>query len=297
MMALYVGAKTPRFKVASLVLLRATLQGCASGATTTVPGAVVAAGGPTLLAWRHFDGLNALRAEGLTCPGGLYYAPNPEPLQFDCRLWRAAQLRLQDMAVGLSAQAGAPVPQAVVQLAPFVANTEDHLAEFKRSDSHCRTMMDPHIKLASVSHGFVQDQHYWMQMLSSEAALPDSACLLGSPVVPLPLSPAGAALEHPAPTAAAARAASRDAVVEPAANKRRLKPGTGAASAGDDSEDVTAEVTTTTELYQGPGQTFGMVLLIISMSIFCVCTFGSIFLGNLYLAHKARNVPVNPAEP
>ena len=46
--------------------------------------------------------LNNLRAAGGTCSDGNggtnTYAANPVPLEFDCRLWRAARLHSQDMA-------------------------------------------------------------------------------------------------------------------------------------------------------------------------------------------------------
>eukprot|EP00913_Durusdinium_trenchii_P020836 g19575.t1 len=47
-------------------------------------------------AWEHFGLLNELRAEGFTCPNGASYDPNPVPLRFDCRLWRAARLHSED---------------------------------------------------------------------------------------------------------------------------------------------------------------------------------------------------------
>eukprot|EP00435_Cladocopium_sp_Y103_P060641 s913_g22.t1 len=47
-------------------------------------------------AWEHFGLLNDLRAEGFTCPNGASYAANPEPLKFDCRLWRAARLHSEE---------------------------------------------------------------------------------------------------------------------------------------------------------------------------------------------------------
>merc|ERR1719410_340040 len=45
----------------------------------------------------HFRLVNELRAEGWTCPSGKVYAPNPNAMQFDCRLWRAARLHSIDM--------------------------------------------------------------------------------------------------------------------------------------------------------------------------------------------------------
>ena len=47
-------------------------------------------------AWEHFGLLNELRAEGFTCPNGQSYAANPTPLNFDCRLWKAAKLHSEE---------------------------------------------------------------------------------------------------------------------------------------------------------------------------------------------------------
>lgn len=45
----------------------------------------------------HFNLVNEARAKGYTCYSGKTYAPNPTPLIFDCRLWRAARLHAIDM--------------------------------------------------------------------------------------------------------------------------------------------------------------------------------------------------------
>merc|ERR1719343_248633 len=44
----------------------------------------------SLKAWEHFQLIQSLRLRGFACPNGTVYPENPSPLQFDCRLWRAA---------------------------------------------------------------------------------------------------------------------------------------------------------------------------------------------------------------
>mmetsp|Transcript_95226 Transcript_95226/g.269010 ORF Transcript_95226/g.269010 Transcript_95226/m.269010 type:complete len:141 (+) Transcript_95226:61-483(+) len=75
---------------------------------------------------------------------------------------------------------------------------------------------------------------------------------------------------------------------------RILRPSAGS---GDDGSAVTASTNTTKEPHVGPGETFGMVLLIVAMSIFCVGTFGSIIIGNLVLSKRGRLHGVDVVEP
>ena len=46
----------------------------------------------SILMGRRLPGVDwSCRLAGFTCPNGASYAANPEPLKFDCRLWRAAR--------------------------------------------------------------------------------------------------------------------------------------------------------------------------------------------------------------
>merc|ERR1712025_554721 len=47
--------------------------------------------------WENFHFANQLRANGFTCSDGTYFKPNPQPLVFDCALWRASYLHSKDM--------------------------------------------------------------------------------------------------------------------------------------------------------------------------------------------------------
>jgi hypothetical protein len=44
----------------------------------------------------HCDVVSWFGLAGFTCPNGASYAANPEPLKFDCRLWRAARLHSEE---------------------------------------------------------------------------------------------------------------------------------------------------------------------------------------------------------
>merc|ERR1711933_703031 len=76
--------------------------------------------------------------------------------------------------------------------------------------------------------------------------------------------------------------------------ERRLKPGGSGGNNNAGTLDDTEEEEEDT--YQGPGKTFGLVLLVVTISLFCVCTFGSIAIGNLWLARKAKR-PIAPSPP
>lgn len=155
--------------------------------------------------WEHFELLNRLRADGYTCPNGQSYAPNPEPLQFDCRLWRAAQLHSQDMADSgyfshYSQDGRSPWDRSEAQgisangenIAAGFASAQDTLEQWKNSDGHCRNMMKPNHKLFAVGYAFNGDsryRHYWTQMLKTMEVPLDTSCYAalgqgGSSVLP-----------------------------------------------------------------------------------------------------------------
>lgn len=144
-------------------------------------------------ALEHFRLLNDLRRGGFTCPGGQNYGPNPEPLKFDCRLWRAAQLHSQDMAdnnyFSHDSQDGrSPWDRASAQgisanaenIAAGSSTASGTLTQWKNSDGHCRNMMNPSFTLFAVGYGYNADssyRHYWTQMLKSGSSGLDTSCL------------------------------------------------------------------------------------------------------------------------
>lgn len=142
--------------------------------------------------WEHFELLNGLRAQGFTCPGGQSYAPNPVPLQLDCRLWRASQLHSQDMAdnnyFSHTSQDGRSAWDRAQEqgiradgenIAAGVGSAEAALDLWKGSDGHCRGMMNPDVKLFGVGYGYngaSNYKHYWTQMLKLAEVPLDESC-------------------------------------------------------------------------------------------------------------------------
>lgn len=141
-------------------------------------------------AWEHFRLLNALRALGFICPNGAVFAPNPIPLKFDCRLWKAAHLHSMDMCdqhyfSDTSLDGRSPWDRAeeqgtsanVENLAAGVGTAQGVLDTFKRSDTHCRFMLNPNLRVGGVGYaqgGFYG--HYWTQMLASWTGEVDTWC-------------------------------------------------------------------------------------------------------------------------
>jgi len=130
------------------------------------------------VAWEHFVLINALRKSGFTCPGGQYFAPNDVALKFDCKLWTAARLHSEDMAENNyfshdSLDGRSPWVRAEEQgttanaenIAAGGGTAQGTLDQFKKSDGHCRNMMNP--ASTAVGVGYAQGGyygHYWTQM-------------------------------------------------------------------------------------------------------------------------------------
>mmetsp|Transcript_9427 Transcript_9427/g.25597 ORF Transcript_9427/g.25597 Transcript_9427/m.25597 type:complete len:549 (-) Transcript_9427:187-1833(-) len=131
-------------------------------------------------AWEHFQLLNQLRAEGFTCPRGTAFAPNPVPLKFDCRLWRASRLHSEDMAEQsyfshTSKDGRSPWDRAEEQgtdahgenIAAGSSAAAGALEQFENSDGHCKNMMKQSFKVAAVGYAAGGPYgHYWTQMFS-----------------------------------------------------------------------------------------------------------------------------------
>jgi len=130
--------------------------------------------------------------------------------------------------------------------------------------------MDPAVRVVGIAyHNMPQmgkQQHIWLHTVGAAEVSGDSSCLN------IRVKPVWSQVAHKA-------------------SSRRL--GKGGTGGGD--TDPTAEPTNNEpeEAYEGPGQTFGMVLLIVSISLFCTCTFGSIIIGNYILS---RNADQNQSE-
>jgi len=142
-------------------------------------------------AWEHFRMLNELRAEGFTCPEGTVFAPNPDALKFDCRLWQAARLHAEDMAensyLGHESKDGrSPWQRAADRGATATdenivagrGNASAALRKLQGSDRNCKTMLNPDLKVAAVGYAAGgHHRHYWTQMFSgSDASDLDTSC-------------------------------------------------------------------------------------------------------------------------
>jgi uncharacterized protein YkwD len=143
--------------------------------------------------WEHFHLLNQLRAQGFTCPHGEAFEPNPVPLKFSCRLWRASKLHSEDMAAQsyfshTSKDGRSPWQRAEEQgtdahgenIAAGSSTAVAALEQWKKSDGHCKNMMRKHFRVAAVGYGAGGPLgHYWTQMFAlhdTDIADLDTAC-------------------------------------------------------------------------------------------------------------------------
>jgi len=150
------------------------------------------------LEWEHFGLVNELRMAGFTCPGGQAYPPNPVPLKFDCRLWKASQLHSKDMAdqnyfSHTSLDGTSPWGRASAQgisanaenIAAGGSTAQATLDQWKGSDGHCKNMMNSGLTLFGVGYAYgagSRYRHYWTQMLSSSSVAVDNSCYLSQPL-------------------------------------------------------------------------------------------------------------------
>mmetsp|Transcript_124588 Transcript_124588/g.360320 ORF Transcript_124588/g.360320 Transcript_124588/m.360320 type:complete len:608 (-) Transcript_124588:165-1988(-) len=131
-------------------------------------------------AWSQFKLLTYLRAEGYTCPGGRHFEPIATRLQFDCRLWEAAQLHSQAMADaprfsetagdGQTAQARAKAIGVEADSETVAAGMESAgqtLRHMQWSLQSCATMLDPKARYFAVADVYSQRSqfhYYWTQL-------------------------------------------------------------------------------------------------------------------------------------
>lgn len=141
------------------------------------------------LAWEHFELVNELRATGFTCPKGAKFAPNPVPLLFDCRLWKASRLHSEDMAAKNyfshnSKDGRSPWARAEAEginahgenIAAGSGSAAGTLEQFKKSDGHCQNMLNSDFKMMAAGYSAGgRYGHYWTQMYTFESD-PDTTC-------------------------------------------------------------------------------------------------------------------------
>jgi len=127
-----------------------------------------------------------MRAAGGSCSGTVY-APNPTPLIFDCRLWRASQLHSQDMSDNgyfshtsldgkrfweRSALQG--IASNAENIARGSSTADGVLSLWAGSTGHCNNMMNPAYTMMGVGHAM--PGNYWTQMFKGSEVPVDNSC-------------------------------------------------------------------------------------------------------------------------
>jgi len=160
---------------------------------------------PILKEWEMLDLLNEIRAEGVTCPDGEVFPPNPVPLEWDCRLFDAANFHSQEMAetgrflhYGVNGDTptqrahafGAQVGGVYENLAAGNLINRMTIDQWVTSETnHCNNMMSPDRKSVGVGYFFNGEdhyRHYWTMKLNNVAPREsDKDCYL----TPAPTSP------------------------------------------------------------------------------------------------------------
>jgi len=149
--------------------------------------------------------LNELRASGYTCPSGTTFSPNPEPLLWDCRLWKASYLHSKDMSTNnyfshtsfdgrsfVTRGNEQNISPASENIAAGSSTAQRTLEQFMNSDGHCRNMMNPSMRLFAMGYSYdptATYRHYWTQNFAraSQIATLDQSCLNNTPTeMPVP---------------------------------------------------------------------------------------------------------------
>merc|ERR1719323_689678 len=156
----------------------------------------------------HFQLVKNLRARGFRCPDGTYFPPNNGPLEWDCRLSRAAEGWSQRMGTegfeGHRYGGSTPCQRTEAQgypaqrgcgenLAMGKGNPQDALVQLQKSNDHCKNMMNPEYNMLGVGHFYNVNskyRHYWTDSFGSWHQKPDQSCIGGSPA---PSPPPGCA--------------------------------------------------------------------------------------------------------
>jgi len=136
--------------------------------------------------------LKELRKQGFTCPGGQHFPANSGELQFDCRLWKAAQLHSQDMGSRnyfshISPEGSNPFDRSDAHgfgtfnenIAAGVSDASGTLEQWKKSDGHCTNMMDAGHNRMAVGYAYAGSstyKHYWTQLFGNDNGAVDTSC-------------------------------------------------------------------------------------------------------------------------
>jgi len=163
---------------------------------------------PTNEEWRHYEMVKNLRARGFRCPDGTYFAPYNGPLEWDCRLARAAEGWSRRMATegfeGHRYGGSTPCQRTEAQGYPRQRGCGENLAlgrgepdvalrQLQESNEHCKNMMNPDYNMIGVGYVYNANskfRHYWTDSFGSWHQRPDQSCIGGSPA---PSPPPGCA--------------------------------------------------------------------------------------------------------
>lgn len=171
---------------------------CADPPPPTTPAPVTQAPPPinalevVPMEWEHFHLANQLRRAGYRCPEGKYYPPNPVPMKFECRLWRAAKGHSQDMAdqnyfSHTALDGRSPWDRARAQgisangenIAASCTTAACALEQWKLSDAHCHNLMKAEFMMFAVAVGYNASsdwKYYWTQMFTQGEVVADTSC-------------------------------------------------------------------------------------------------------------------------
>mmetsp|Transcript_36728 Transcript_36728/g.85452 ORF Transcript_36728/g.85452 Transcript_36728/m.85452 type:complete len:479 (-) Transcript_36728:155-1591(-) len=144
--------------------------------------------------WEHFGLVNRLRASGFQCPGGQRFPPNPEPLKFDCRLWRASRGHSKDMAdrdyfgeEGPGTNDLSPWDRAwragispdLLHIAAACDTATCVFDKWKESDRHCNNLLQASFKIFGVGVAFNASsmyKYYWTELFKEDEVEVDTSC-------------------------------------------------------------------------------------------------------------------------
>jgi len=139
--------------------------------------------------------LKELRRAGFRCSGGTYFPPNNGELEFDCRLWQASVGHSLDMGQRNYFSHVTPegldpfdrsepygLPTFNENLAAGGDTAAKALEQWKKSDGHCKNMMDAGHNRMAVGYAYVGSstyKHYWTQLFVKDNGAVYRSCYTG----------------------------------------------------------------------------------------------------------------------
>jgi len=154
---------------------------------------------PTGLEREVFNLVNQERARGFRCPDGTYFYPNNRPLQWDCRLFRAARKWSMRMAnenfiahrkdgsnaCDRTEAEGYPHKRGCGEnIAGGSKTAQGILQMWRESKDHCKNMFEPKYTKSGVgiaSNPNAEWRDYGTNAFGDDACSPDESCQGGYP--------------------------------------------------------------------------------------------------------------------